>query len=224
MGLQDHQDASVVVYALAPSSRPLAAAAAQLTCVACLAPCRPKAAAAPADEGAEAQTVVQALKQHAGGDSGGGRKHGAADGAPGPPSPPIFDAVAQAASAASTPASASSSPRPADFYCSQSAPLAPGCQQRAAARGTAQAEAPASAGGALAAAEAAAQGDAAAAVGGQYGLVAKYHGAALDTHTPRSGWRASGGEADADLLPSSGQPLDIALQVCICQIVKLSET
>jgi hypothetical protein len=48
VGLQQHQSASLAVYALCPSSHPAAPAVAQLLVAACLAPCLPEAAAADA--------------------------------------------------------------------------------------------------------------------------------------------------------------------------------
>jgi len=218
--LEDHHDAFVVVYMLAPSGHPLAAAATQLVCAACLAPCLPPEASPPADtslqEEAEAGAKAPQGSGGGGGSNGVSRGRGGGDGAPAPPSPPIFDLVAQAASAVSTPASTVGSPSPVELCYSQPAPPLASSHQPPSQRSAAQpppAPAATSAAGAAAPAADAAMHDAAAAGGAAPELVAKYHGAARDTHTPRLGRSTHSGELDADSPLPEGQPLDIALQV-----------
>lgn len=207
------------MYMLAPSGHPLAAAAAQLVCAACLAPCLPPEASPPADTDLqeEAEAGAKAPQGSGGGGSNGvSRGRGGGDGAPAPPSPPIFDLAAQAASAVSTPASTVGSPGPVELCYSQPAPPPASSHQPPSQRCAAQpppAPAATSAAGAAAPAAAAAMHDAAAAGGAAPELLAKYHGAAHDTHTARLGRSTHSGELDADSPLPERQPLEIALQV-----------
>lgn len=211
VGLQEHQDASVAVYALCPSSHPVAPAVTQLALAGCLAPCLPEAAAS------VAAGTADAAEQKDGNGSGGRKQE---TGPPAPVSPPVFDVGVCAASAASTPASTAGSPRAADrlaVSASAAAPVANAGQQSgsslsamAASRRT---QAATVAYTAPAPVQQAADGDTAAAAEPSAELVARYHGAALQTHTPHHAMPApeSGGGSCQPTV--AGQPLDVTLQM-----------
>lgn len=216
--LQEHRDACVAVFALCPSSHPVASAAAQLALAACLAPCLPEAAAATTAAAASlaAGKVDTAAQQDGSGSSG--RKQDA--GPPAPVSPPVSDVGAHAASAASTPASTAGSPGAAERLAASAAATAPvatagqrsGVSLSATAAGrqvhdaTVACTAPAPT-------QQAADGDTAAAAEPPADLVAKYHGAALETHVPHHGVPAQESGSASCPPAMAAQPLDVTLQV-----------
>lgn len=199
MGLQQHQSASVAVYVVCPSAHPAAPAVAQLLVGACLAPCVPEASADDA-----------AAHQPGGGNDSAHSKRGGA---------PLTADLVQPAAAASAPELDTALLQPMDTAPSRQPPqpaygtlghqppsrqaAAEGLPCGASAAATAQqSRPPAKQSGNCAAPEPAAE------------ATAKYHGAALQTHTLEGAAPESfAQEALAGSRHPDSEPLDVAIQV-----------
>lgn len=190
VGLQQHQSLSLAVYAVCPSSHPAAPAVAQLLVAACLAPCLPEAAAAAA--------VVQPL--------GGSSTIKQGEDVTGEEHTPPAQALPKPMDMASAVALAVDPLQPMDSSARHQPPSSPAAAgspfRNAASAAAAQHNTPPEAPSGPAVSTPSAE------------AVAKYHGAALQTHMLKDAATATDiREAGPHVQPAECSPLDIAIQV-----------